>query len=353
MSKSKGNIIDPLSLLDEYGADALRFAVCQLTGPGRDIKLGRSRVADSRSFVTKLWNAARFCEMNGVAPVPGFDPAIARQPLNRWLLDAANTAIADATQALETYRFDDYAGACYRFTWNVFCDWFVELAKPVFAAEDGPDRQETLATAAHVLGIVLRLLHPAAPFVTETLWDSFGYGEHLSLIRTEWPEPHPVQDAAAATEELDWLIGCISAIRTVRAEMNVPPSIKTPILLRDASDETLARTKTWSDALSRLARAASVAPAGDTPVSGAAQIVLDEATILLPLAGLIDLDAERARLARERQRAAADAETVARKLANADFVQRAKPEIVEENRERERAAHAEIARLDAALARLA
>jgi valyl-tRNA synthetase len=353
MSKSKGNIIDPLSLLDEYGADALRFAVCQLTGPGRDIKLGPQRVAEARTFVTKLWNAARFCEMNGVAPVPAYDPATAAQPLNRWLLDAANTAIVEATGALDAYRFDDYAAACYRFTWNVFCDWFVELAKPVFAGADGPEKQETLATAAHVLGIILRLLHPASPFVTETLWDAFGYGEPLSLIRTPWPEPHQVPGADTAREELGWLIRCISAVRTVRAEMNVPPSVKTPILLRDATDTTLARASTWSDALSRLARAASVAPtAGDIP-KGAAQIVLDEATILLLLAGLIDLDAERARLARERQRAAADVETVIRKLANADFVQRAKPEVVEENRERERTARAEVARLDAALARLA
>jgi valyl-tRNA synthetase len=352
MSKSKGNIIDPLSLLDEYGADALRFAVCQLAGPGRDIKLGPSRVAEARTFVTKLWNAARFCEMNGVAPLAGFDPGTAEQPLNRWLLDAANTAIAEATAALEACRFDDYAGACYRFTWNVFCDWFVELAKPVFAAEDGPERRETLATAAHVLGVILRLLHPAAPFVTETLWDEFGYGEKLSLIRAPWPEPHRVQGAEAARDDLDWLIRFVSAVRTVRAEMNVPPSVKTPILLRDAAGATLARARTWSEALGRLARAASVAPAGETCPSGAAQIVLDEATILLPLAGLIDLEAERARLAKERLRAATDAETVAKKLANADFVQRAKPDVVEENRERERTALAEVARLDAALARL-
>jgi valyl-tRNA synthetase len=352
MSKSKGNVIDPLALIDEYGADALRFAVCQLTGPGRDIKLGAARVAEARSFVTKLWNAARFCEMNGVAPDPGFDPATAASPLCRWLLDAANTAIAEATDALEAYRFDDYAGACYRFTWNVFCDWFVELAKPVLLGEEGAEKQEVRATAAHVLGVILRLLHPATPFVTEALWDGFGYGEPLSLIRAPWPAPVAITGAADARAELDWVIRFITAIRTVRAEMNVPPSVKTPVLLRDAAAATTARAQAWSDAASRLARVASIASAPDAIPPGSAQIVLDEATLILPLADLIDLSAERARLARDRGRAADELAKVERKLANADFVARAKPEVVEENHTRARSFTAEIERLDAALGRL-
>jgi valyl-tRNA synthetase len=353
MSKSKGNVIDPLALIDEYGADAMRFAVCQLTGPGRDIKLGAARVAEARSFVTKLWNAARFCEMNGVAPDPGFDPASAHTPLCRWLLDAANAAIAEAGGALETFRFDEYAGALYRFTWNIFCDWFVELAKPILLGEEGPARQEVRATAAHVLGLILRLLHPATPFVTEALWDAFGYGPPLSLVRAPWPEPCPVHDAEAARDEIGWLIRFITAIRTVRAEMNVPPSIKIPVYLREAAPQTIARAKTWEDAASRLARAAAIAAAPETVPPGSAQIVLDEATLILPLAGLIDLDAERTRLERERQRAAGEVEKVVRKLENADFVARAKPEVVEDNRERERAGRLEVARLEAALSRIA
>jgi len=352
MSKSKGNVIDPLALIDEYGADAVRFAVCQLTGPGRDIKLGAARVAEARGFVTKLWNAARFCEMNGVAPDPGFDPATAASPLCRWLLDAANTAIAEATDALEAYRFDDYAGACYRFTWNVFCDWFVELAKPVLLGEEGAEKQEVRATAAHVLGVILRLLHPATPFVTEALWDGFGYGEPLSLIRAPWPAPVAITGAADARAELDWVIRFITAIRTVRAEMNVPPSVKTPVLLRDAAAATTARAQAWFDAASRLARVASIASAPDAIPPGSAQIVLDEATLILPLADLIDLSAERARLARDRGRAADELAKVERKLANADFVARAKPEVVEENHTRARSFTAEIERLDAALGRL-
>ncbi len=353
MSKSKGNVIDPLALIDEYGADAMRFAVCQLTGPGRDIKLGAARVAESRTFVTKLWNAARFCEMNGVAPDASFQPATAKNPLCRWLLDATNATIAEADAALAAFRFDDYAGACYRFTWNVFCDWFVEFAKPVFAGEDGPDKQEVRATAAYVLGVILRLLHPATPFVTEALWDGFGYGPPLSLVRAPWPEVFDVHEPEFARAEIDWVIRFITAIRTVRAEMNVPPSIKCQVFFRDASDTTLARAKTWAEAASRLARISEVAQAPDPVPPGSAQIVLDEATLFLPLANIIDFTAERTRLERERARAADEVEKVLKKLGNPDFVARAKPEVVEENRERETNFRNEIARLDAALARLA
>jgi valyl-tRNA synthetase len=352
MSKSKGNIIDPLELIDSFGADALRFTICALTGPGRDVKLSASRVQDHRSFVTKLWNAARFCEMNGIRPDPGFDPAGAIAPLSRWVLDALNAAIAEATAALEVYRYDDYAAALYRFTWNTFCDWFLELAKPVLAEGDTAAGQEVRGTAGHVLGVLLRLLHPAIPFVTEELWDRFGYGAPCSLIRAQWPESVPVADPAQARAELGWLTRFIGEVRAVRNEMNVPPGTPTPVLLRDASPETLARAERWSDAIRRLARAASVAPlAGEMP-KGSAQAMVDEATVILPLADVIDLAAERARLVKERGKATSEAEKIAKKLANEDFVSRAPEEVVEENRGRLAAAEAEVARLDAALRRI-
>jgi valyl-tRNA synthetase len=350
MSKSRGNVLDPLDLIDRFGADALRFTICRLTGPGRDVKLGAQAVESYRSFVTKLWNAARFLEMNDTRPVAEFDPASARSPLCRWLLDAANAAIAEATTALEAYRLDDYAEAGYRFTWNVFCDWFLELAKPALA--DPALAAETRATAAHVFGIILRLLHPAMPFVTEELWDQFGYGAPCSLIRAPWPAAHAVADADDARAELDWLVRLIGGIRTVRSEMNVPPSVLAPVLLRDAAPATMARAQRWNEAIRRLARAAEVSPLAGALPKGAAQIVIDEATVVLPLAGLIDLDAERARLARERDRAAQEADKMARKLGNADFVARAPAEIVAENRERLDGFQAEMARLDAALRRL-
>jgi len=352
MSKTKGNVIDPLQLIDTYGADALRFTVCALTGPGRDVKLGPARVESYRSFVTKLWNAARFCEMNGIRPEPGFDPALVSSPLCRWLLDAANSAIAEATAALEAFRFNDYAAACYRFTWNGFCDWFLEFAKPVLAQGESEAARELRGTAAYVLGVILRLLHPAMPFVTEELWDQFGYGAPCSLIGAPWPESVAVSGADEARAELDWVIRFISEIRTVRSEMNVPPSTLTPVLLRDAAPQTLARAEAWAEAIRRLARISEVTVlAGEMP-HGSAQAVLDEATLVLPLADVIDIAQERARLDRERGRIAAEAEKTARKLGNEDFVRRAPPEIVEENRERLATMQAEIARLEAALRRL-
>jgi valyl-tRNA synthetase len=346
MSKSKGNIIDPLELIDKYGADALRFTICALTGPGRDVKLGGARVESYRRFVTKLWNAARFCEMNGIKPDESFAPSQATLPLTRWILDALNRAIEEASAALEAYRFDEYAAACYRFTWDTFCDWFVEFAKPVLA------ETEVRQTAAYVLGTVLRLLHPAIPFVTEELWDRFGYGGPCSLIRTPWPETAAVPEAMAARAELDWVVRLISEVRSVRTEMNVPPGTLTPILLRDASPETLARGARWMDAIRVLARASELKPLGGELPRGAAQIVLDEATIVLPLADVIDVAVERGRLSRERDKAAVEARKIAQKLDNADFVRRAPEEVVEENRERLAAAQAEIGRFEAALQRI-
>ncbi len=353
MSKSKGNAMDPLELIDRYGADALRFTICILTGPGRDVKLGESRVKDFRGFVTKLWNAARFCEMNSVRIDPGFDPGSVRSPLCRWILDAANHAVNEATEALEAYRLDEYAQAGYRFVWNTFCDWFLEFAKPVFAeGADAGLAAETRATAAHVFGIILRLLHPAMPFVTEELWDRFGYGGEWTLIREAWPAPAQVGDAAAARTELDWVVRLIGLVRSVRTEMNVPPGALAPVLLGDASPDTMARAERWIDAIRRLARASEVRSLEGAMPAGSAQAVLDEATVVLPLAGLIDLTAERKRLTGSRDKALGEADKIARKLANADFVARAPEEIVEENRERLAAFQAEAARLDDALTRI-
>ena len=353
MSKSKGNVIDPLELMDEFGTDALRYTVCALTGPGRDIKLGKSTVESYRSFVTKIWNAARFCEMNGVAPVAGFAPASATLPLCRWMLDAANTAIAEATTALEAYRFNDYASAVYRCTWNNFCDWFLEFAKPVLNGPDGADKDEVRATAAHTLGVLLRLMHPAMPYVTEYLWDEMGFGAPCSLIRTAWPTPFAVHDPVTARDELDWVVRLVGEVRAVRAEMNVAPSALAPVLLRDARMETLARAERWSEAIRRMARANAVGPLEGGLPQGSAQAVVDEATVVIPLAGLIDLGAERARLEKDRSKALGEADKVARKLDNADFVRRAPPEIVEENRERLAGFEQEAARLAAAIARIA
>ncbi len=351
MSKSKGNVIDPLDLIGQYGTDALRFTVCALAGPGRDVKLGGARVEANRSFVTKLWNAARFGEMNGVVPVAGFDPAAVRTPLCRWLLDATNAAVAEATAALEAYRFDEYAAAVYRFTWHTYCDWFLEFAKPGLSAE-GADTAEIRATAAHVLGTVLRLLHPAMPFVTEHLWHALGYGAPCALIGAAWPEAMALPDVATARAELEWLVRFVGAVRMVRSEMNVPPSALAPVLLVGATAETLARAAAWSGVIGRMARASRVGAVEGTVPPGSAQVVVDEATVLIVLEGLIDLEAERARLGRERDRALGEAEKAAKKLGNAEFVARAKPEVVEEIRERVAGFTAEAERLAAAVGRI-
>ncbi len=350
MSKSKGNVIDPLELIDAYGTDALRFTVASLAGPGRDVKLGPARVEANRAFVTKLWNAARFLEMNGVrADAPG-EPQL---PLARWLLDGVSALTAEVTEALDAYRFDAAASALYRFTWNIFCDWFVELAKPVLQGADPTDAAEIRAAAAQTFGILLRLLHPVMPFVTETLWAEFGYGPLCSLIRASWPEPFAVPGAAEARDELDWVVQLVTETRSVRSEWRVPPASLIPILLRDASAETLARAARWDDAIRRLARASEIVPLTGPMPPGAAQIVLGEATGILPLGSVVDLAQERARLARDRDRAAAEAGKLAQKLANPGFTSRATPEIVEETRERLATAEHEIARLAAAAARIA
>jgi valyl-tRNA synthetase len=350
MSKSKGNVIDPLNLIDAYGTDALRYSVAAAAGGGRDVKLGAKIVEANRSFITKIWNAARFLEMNGCKPNPTFDPASAKLSLSRWILDAANSAVAEAGAALEAFRPNDYANACYRFSWGDVCDWFVEFAKPGFASEDAEELRDV---AAYVLGVLLRLMHPLLPFVTEELWDHFGYGPQGSLIRAAWPEAILVFEPEMARNEVAWVVKLISEVRTVRSEMNVPPSIKSPVLLKDAAPHNLAWANAWSEPIARMARASEIGPVlGEVP-KGSAQAVLGEATIVLPLAEIIDLEVERARLKAARTKAEAELAKVEQKLGNEDFVKRAPEAIIEENEERLRNFSAEITRLNAALQRIA
>ena len=226
-------------------------------------------------------------------------------------------------------------------------------AKPVLNGPAGAEADEVRATAAHVLGVILRALHPAMPFVTEHLWDEMGYGAPCSLIRAPWPQPGPVADPGAVREELDWVVRLIGEVRGVRAEMNIAPAVLTPILLRDATPETMARAARWAESIHRMGRASSVEPLDGPLPPGSAQIVVDEATVVLPLAGVIDLDAEHARLAKERAKARAEAEKVMRKLDNAEFVAKARPEVVEENRGRLAAFQHDAARIEAAIARIA
>ncbi len=350
MSKSKGNVLDPLTLIEEFGTDALRYSVAAAAGQGRDVKLGRKIVETNRSFVTKLWNAARFLEMNGVTPNAAFDPASAELPLNRWILSRANAAIVAATEALETFRPDGFAATAYHFAWDELCDWFIEFAKPGFASDEAAEIRDT---AAYVLGVLLRLLHPLMPFVTEALWGHFGYGPEGSLIKAPWPVPASVTGEAEAAAEIGWVVGVISEIRSIRAEMNVPPSQKSPVLLQDAAPATLARAEAHFEAISRLARVSEVgALAGEVP-KNAAQAVLGEATLILPLEGLIDLAVEKKRLQGALAKAEAELLKVEQKLGNEAFTSRAPEEILAEHRERAEKFAEEAKRLAAALGRLA
>ena len=353
MSKSKGNVVDPLALIEAYGTDALRYSVAAAAGQGRDVKLGAKIVEANRGFVTKLWNAARFCEMNGVGPNRAFRPQDAKLPLSRWIIWRLDWTIAESDEGLKTYRISDYARACYRLVWDDFCDWFLELAKPSLAEGNTEESNELRSVGGFLLGQILRLLHPIMPFVTEELWDRLGYGEQGSLILEAWPTDSTLEDDWAAVDELSWIKGLISEIRTVRAEMNIPPSAKSAVLLQGATPEILERAERWQEAIFRMARASKVGPLlGEVP-KGSAQAIVLGVTIILPLAELIDLDVERARLAGARAKAAAELDKVEKKLANAEFVQRAPEAIIAENHERQDNFRSEIARLDAALARIA
>ena len=353
MSKSKGNVIDPLELIDEYGADALRFTLAAMAAQGRDIKLSAQRVEGYRNFATKLWNAARFAEINGCARDPGFDPRQAKQTLNRWIAHETAKTANDVTAAIEAYKFNDAAAAIYRFVWNIFCDWYLELAKPVLSGPDGAAKNETRAAAAWTLDEILQLLHPFMPFITEELWrvtaEQGTKRDHM-LALDSWPT-HEGLDDTDAELEIGWVIDLVAAIRSVRSEMNVPPATLLPLVLAGVSSETRARAGRWAEFVQRLARVADISFAETAP-QGAVQLVVRGEIAALPLRGVIDLAAESARLAKEMAKCDADIARVDAKLGNPNFVARAPEEVVEEEKEKRDEAAARKAKIVEALERL-
>jgi valyl-tRNA synthetase len=350
MSKSKGNVIDPLHLIDDYGADALRFTLAAMTAQGRDIKLSTARVEGYRNFATKLWNAARFAEMNGVARAAGFDAKQVKETLNRWIVGETERAVREVTAAIEAYRFNEAASAAYRFVWSVYCDWYIELAKPALTGVDGAAKTETRTTAAFIQDEILKLLHPFMPFITEELWQRTGRGGgDTMLVLTPWPKLEGLEDPKAEAE-IGWLIDLVSAVRSVRSEMNVPAATQVPLVLI-ASAETRARAGRWEDALKRLARLSAITFADSAP-KGAVQLVVRGEVAALPLAGVIDLAAESARLQKEMQRLKGEVERIDKKLGNADFVARAPEEVVDEQREKRAEFESERGKVAGALARL-
>ncbi|MEX2743701.1 valine--tRNA ligase [Rhizobium mongolense] len=352
MSKSKGNVIDPLELMDEYGADALRFTLAIMAAQGRDVKLDPARIAGYRNFGTKLWNATRFAEMNGVKSDPNFVPEATGLTINRWILTELARTERDVTEAIESYRFNDAAGALYRFVWNQVCDWYLELLKPVFSGEDEGAKKEAQACSAYVLEEIYKLLHPFMPFMTEELWaHTAGEGvERDTLIcHAEWPAPSYADNAAA--DEINWLIDLVSGIRSVRAEMNVPPSATAPLVVVKANNLTRERLARHEAAIKRLARVEAITLADSAP-KGAAQIVVAEATACLPLGSLIDLSVEKTRLEKAITKTEGEIARINGKLSNEKFVANANPDVVEAERERLAEFQSQIASLKVALSRV-
>jgi len=341
MSKSKGNTVDPLGLIDRYGADALRFFMAAMESQGRDIKMDEKRVEGYRNFATKLWNAARFCQANGIGGSATLEPPPATHAVNKWIVAEAIEAIQQVDLSLAEYRFDAAANAIYQFVWSRFCDWYLELVK-------GQIDEETKAVAGWVLDQILVVLHPFMPFITEELWHALAPREH-ELIVAQWPRADARALDPEAIREVDWLIRLVGEIRAARTELNVPPGARLPLHVRDAGEGTTARLASQATVLARLARV-DLAPG--EPAGGAAQVVVDEATFILPLEGVIDLEAERTRLTKAIAAAAKERDGLAGRLNNPSFVERAKPEAVDKARADHADKAAEAERLTAALARL-
>jgi valyl-tRNA synthetase len=352
MSKSLGNVMDPLVLVDQYGADPLRFTLTAMSGQGRDIKLSTQRIEGYRNFGTKLWNAANFCQFNGCARAEGFDPAAVKGVLNRWIIGETQKTAQAVTEAIAACGFDGAANVLYRFIWNTFCDWYVELSKPILKGEDAAAKAETQATAAWALDQILKLLHPIMPFLTEELWrqtaDLGAARPDGLLISAAWPELAASLLDPKAEAEIGLIVAAITEGRSVRAELSVPGSARPPLLVLEASDAQRGVLEANAAIMSQLLRVDEVRFAASAP-QGAIPFVVQGVTFALPVAEFIDLAAEKTRLAKEIASYGSDIERTAKKLNNPDFVARAPEEVIEENRERLAEAEAAKVKLEGAL----
>jgi len=353
MSKAKGNVVDPLSVIDDYGADALRFTLAAMISEGRDIKLDPQRIENSRHFATKLWNAARFAEMNNCVTVPSFDPASTKETLNRWIAHELQKTCHEITGALEAFRFKEAAETLYRFVWNIYCDWYLELAKPILSGGTPAAIAETQAMTAWVRDEILKLLHPFMPFITEELWRvtaEEGPKRASLLALASWPT-HTALAAEDAEAEIGWVIDLVTAVRSLRAEMNIIVATEVPLVLVGVSVETEARAARWSDMIKRLARLSRLSILPSVP-AGAVQLVVRGEVAALPLVGVIDFAAEEARLNKELTRAVSDIARVDAKLANQGFMRNAAEDVIEAEREKREEAERRRKKLEEALARL-
>lgn len=355
MSKSKGNVIDPLDVIEQYGTDALRFTLTSLAAPGRDIRLSTQRVEGNRNFATKLWNACKFAEMNGAAIAPNFDPSLVQLPLNQWLVSRLNDTLDAVESAVDGYRFHDMAGGLYHFIWDEFCSWYLELSKPVFWGDDEAQKSETRSTMAWALSRLLHMLHPIMPFVTEEIWHQFAakaaQQPDTLVLGNPWPKRVAIETSVAAGE-IDWLIRVVVAIRSARSDLNVPAGGKFQVKVQDADPQTLDKIMRHNNQLVRQANLESIAPLSGTLPKGSAQIVVDEVTYVLPLEGLIDIAAEKARLQKAIEKAEAAIAKVDKQLSNANFVSKAPAEAIEKAKSGREEAQSNRNGLMTALARL-
>jgi valyl-tRNA synthetase len=323
-----------------------------MAAQGRDVKLSKNRIEGYRNFATKLWNAARFCEMNECRPVVGFDPANVSQTANRWIIGEMTRLASRVTEAIDEYRFNEAANAIYQVAWGTFCDWYLELIKPSLMGDDADAKAETRATCAWALDQIMLLLHPFMPYITEELWQHMAESRDSLIIRAAWPELSDDLIDAKADAEMDWVVRLVSQIRAVRSELNVPAGAKVPMLLDKASDESARRLAANIDQISRMARLSSAEPGSGEGLKGAIQIVHDEATVVLPLADVMDIDEEKARLGREIEKMIGEVGKIDKKLANENFTSKAPAHVIEEQRTRRTDAEATRKQLEEALARL-
>ncbi len=352
MSKSKGNTVDPMETIEKYGADALRFFMAAMETQGRDINMSENRIAGYRNFATKLWNAARFGEMNEAAMPQGFEPSSVKHAVNKWIIAKAQEATREVTENLNSYRFSDAANAVYQFVWGAFCDWYIEMIKPILYGENEAEKAETRAAFAWVRDRILVILHPFMPFITTELWNNTAQRD-VKLIHAPWPQAEKID--TAAMEDIDWAIELIGAVRSLRAEMNLPAGAKLTVFLKDANDTSCAHLKSFNNiicSLARLEKLECFAPEAEVS-KDMVQAVFREAVILLPLKGVVDFAAEKERLQKEIAALDKNLEGYARKLGNPSFVERAPAAVVEEEKRRQSEALENKAKLQEALQRIA
>lgn len=349
MSKSKGNTVDPMEIIEKYGADALRFFMAAMETQGRDINVSEARIQGYRNFATKLWNSARFGEMNECALPADFDENGVKHPVNRWIVAKVKEATVELTENLDNFRFSDAANTVYQFVWGAFCDWYIEMIKPILYGSNEEEKAETRAAFAWVLNRILVILHPFMPFITSELWNNTGTRSER-LINVSWPKNESFDTAAIG--DIDWVIELIGSIRSLRAEMNLPAGAKLTVLLKGANADSLAHLLRFKPIICSLARLEDICGYEDEITPDMVQSVIREASLLIPLKGVVDFAAERERLQKELAGLEQNLAGYERKLSNPSFVERAPAAVVEEEKRRRAEALENKAKVEEALARI-